>query len=91
MSKSARLVANADNGRIARDLIESPIVQAWFAEVEATLVEAMVTSAVGDDEGRRSAAIEVKHLRSLKARLEQDAKLGRVAERQLENRNAQRD
>ena len=79
-----KLIARASEGSAARGFLESPIVQAFFAQAEANIITAMADLPLEADAGRRDLATSLKAMRKLRQYLVTLTQDGRAAERELE-------
>lgn len=79
-----RLIQDAAHGSECRSVLESPLMQTFWAKAEAKLTGEMLALPLQDDGGRRALATSVQTLRSLQKWLLESAQGGRAAERELE-------
>lgn len=86
------LIEKATAGADAVAWLESPQVQAFYAQAEAQLVERLTSLPLEDDAGRRNLATAVQTVRQLRRYMGALANDGKQAERELERmRSGRRD
>lgn len=78
------LIAQAERGARARDVLESELVRTFFSEQEANLVNRLTSLPIEDDAGRQRLAIAIQTVRQLRAYLLATAQGGQQAQAELE-------
>lgn len=78
------LIAQAERGARARDVLESELVRTFFSEQEANLVNRLTSLPIEDDAGRQRLAIAIQTVRQLRSYLLATAQGGQQAQAELE-------
>jgi len=78
------LIEKATAGADALTWLENPQVQAFYAQAEANMVDALVNLPLENDAGRRDLAVAVKTIRKLRQYMGALAADGKQASRELE-------
>lgn len=79
-----KLIERASAGSAVRQYLESEQVQAFMAQAEAHMVNAMTSLPLDDDMGRRNLAVAIQSHRQLLRYLTELARDGRAAEAELD-------
>jgi hypothetical protein len=79
-----RLIERASEGAAVRLFLESEQVQAFMANAEANMVNAMTSLPLDDDAGRRNLAVAIQSHRQMLRYLTELARDGRAAEAELQ-------
>ncbi len=87
-ARQDRLQATSAKGRELLPL-QGAAIQALFELRETQLINRMITANPGDDESRRSAALELRALRDLRSWIASTVRAGSAATDRLEKQNAE--